>query len=94
MSELTFLYFMTSKFIYMTCNLNLKTNLYYLKDTRSLSYGFPEHSVPYLLQARTMGPQKQPLLANDSETSFLGDGRETNVKAAAARQLPMPQLTG
>jgi hypothetical protein len=33
----------------------------------------------YLLKARTVQPEKQPLLANDSETTFVSsNGRETD----------------
>jgi hypothetical protein len=36
-------------------------------------------TVAYLLKARTVEPEKQPLLVNGSETTFvLGNGRETN----------------
>jgi hypothetical protein len=36
--------------------------------------------VAYLLKARTVAPEKQPLLANGSETTFVSTqiGRETN----------------
>jgi hypothetical protein len=34
--------------------------------------------VAYLFKARTVEPEKQPLLANSSETTFLGSGRKTN----------------
>jgi hypothetical protein len=34
--------------------------------------------VTYLFKARTVEPEKQPLLANSSETTFLGNGHKTN----------------
>jgi hypothetical protein len=44
--------------------------------------------VAYLLKARTVEPEKQLLLANDSEKkhSFLDNGCETNNGTSVARQ--------
>jgi hypothetical protein len=44
--------------------------------------------VAYLLNARTVESEKQPLVANGSETTFvLGNGRETDRgKTSVARQ--------
>jgi hypothetical protein len=43
--------------------------------------------VEYLLNAKTVEPEKQPLQANGSETTFLSNGRETdNATTSAAKQ--------
>jgi hypothetical protein len=37
-----------------------------------------KHIVAYLLKARIVGPEKQPLLANGSETTFVSRQRPRN----------------
>jgi hypothetical protein len=62
-----------------------------LTEVFSWSYSVPpsefqESIVAYLLKARSVKPEKQPLLVNGSETT-IGNGRETGNKTTfVARQ--------
>jgi hypothetical protein len=42
-------------------------------------------TVTYLLKARTVQPQKQPLLANGSETTFVSRQRPLNIQRNGVR---------
>jgi hypothetical protein len=67
--------------LHVSCNLEL-----HVENEEKSTYGkfcglfetLPYHIVAYLLKARTVEPEKQPLLANGSETKFVSRQRPRN----------------